>query len=66
MVLNYSTALYERTTAEKLANHYVEILEQVMENNKTQLKDIKLSHDFIPGEFDIFDEEGDFEFSGEG
>jgi amino acid adenylation domain-containing protein len=43
MILEYSTVLFERSTAEKMAQRYVEVLQQVVNNKDIRLKDIKIS-----------------------
>ncbi len=45
--LQYATALYNRTKGEKMAKHYIDILEQVLENPDIRLEDIKISHSLI-------------------
>ncbi|NIM10484.1 MAG: amino acid adenylation domain-containing protein [Candidatus Aminicenantes bacterium] len=42
--LSYSTKLFKRSTAEKMSQHYQEVLQQVLENRKVKLGDIHLSH----------------------
>jgi hypothetical protein len=44
MKLTYVTALFKRETVKEMAGHYIEILEQVVEDNSIKLKDIKISH----------------------
>jgi amino acid adenylation domain-containing protein len=44
MTLIYSTELFKKSTVEKIAKHYIEILEQVVMDTDTRLKDIKISH----------------------
>jgi amino acid adenylation domain-containing protein len=46
MVLRYSTELFSLATIEKMKNHYIEILSQVVENLDIKLDDISLSHDY--------------------
>jgi len=43
MSLTYATALFKHKTAEKMTQHYIEILRQVLENNNIKLRDIKVS-----------------------
>ncbi|NIM10482.1 MAG: amino acid adenylation domain-containing protein [Candidatus Aminicenantes bacterium] len=57
MILNYSTALFKRSTAEKMVDHYIEILQQVLENREIKLKDIRLSHKLSAAPVDINEEE---------
>ena len=47
MSFEYSTQIFKKTTIEKFARGYVEILEQVIKNRDIQLKEIKISHDFL-------------------
>lgn len=44
LTLAYSTALYKRATAEKMAGHYLDILRQVAGNYHIVLNDIQVSH----------------------
>jgi non-ribosomal peptide synthetase component F len=46
MMLTYSTTLFEKSTAETMVKHYLEILRQVTENNKLKLKEIKISREY--------------------
>jgi amino acid adenylation domain-containing protein len=63
MVLEYKTALFKRSTMEKYAKRYIEILEQVVENIDLQLKDISVSHELLALKTGVFaGEEGDFRF----
>ncbi|UCH93178.1 MAG: AMP-binding protein [Candidatus Aminicenantes bacterium] len=41
--VEYSTALFKRSTVEKITGYYLEILEQILENNEIKLKDIAIS-----------------------
>jgi non-ribosomal peptide synthetase component F len=43
--LEYAAALFKRTTIEKIARRYLEILEQVNRDRHIRLMDIQLSHD---------------------
>jgi hypothetical protein len=45
--LEYSTQLFNRSTIEDLAKHYIEILQQVVENRDIKLNEIKMSYDLI-------------------
>jgi acyl carrier protein len=47
MSLTYSTVLFKRTTAEKMAERFVEILEQVLKNSNIKLSEITISHDLL-------------------
>jgi bacitracin synthase 3 len=63
MKLRYSRLLFRESTCKQLANHYIEILEQVTENNEIKLKDIKVTHSLIKIKSNIRSEErGDFAF----
>jgi non-ribosomal peptide synthetase component F len=44
LLLNYPTALFKRTSAETIAGHYMEILEQIMANIEVNIRDISISH----------------------
>ncbi|MGD2090924.1 MAG: amino acid adenylation domain-containing protein [Candidatus Aminicenantes bacterium] len=44
ITLTYSTELFKKSTVEKIAKHYVQILEQVVKDADIRLKDIKISH----------------------
>jgi acyl carrier protein len=41
-ILEYSTALFKASTVEKMAQRYIDILEQVMENSTVKIKDIDI------------------------
>ncbi|UCH92160.1 MAG: amino acid adenylation domain-containing protein [Candidatus Aminicenantes bacterium] len=43
--LTYSTILFKRTTVEKMAARFIEVLQQVLENTNIKLKDIAITHD---------------------
>lgn len=47
MELNYSRALFKRSTIDKMKKHFIEILEQVLENPGITLKDITISHELL-------------------
>ncbi|MCP4158363.1 MAG: hypothetical protein GY757_62265, partial [bacterium] len=47
LVLKYLTALFKKSTIEKMANHYLEIVRQVVENEKTKIHELKISHDTV-------------------
>jgi hypothetical protein len=60
--VRYYTALYKRSTVEKMIEHYIEILKQVVENLEIKLKDIVISLDFLEVPSNILDEvKGEFE-----
>ncbi|UCH96447.1 MAG: hypothetical protein JSV88_06240, partial [Candidatus Aminicenantes bacterium] len=63
MTLEYATALFSQSSVEGMLKHYVEILEQVVENRDIKLEEIKISHDLIVPRADILKEDqDDFEF----
>ncbi|MCP4151779.1 MAG: AMP-binding protein, partial [bacterium] len=47
ILIRYSTALFEKSTIEKLKDSYSEILRQVMTNKNIKLEEIKISHQKI-------------------
>jgi acyl carrier protein len=47
MELEYSTTLFNQATAERIVNHYKEVLHQVLENKDIKLKDITLSSQLL-------------------
>ncbi|MCX6581121.1 MAG: amino acid adenylation domain-containing protein [Candidatus Aminicenantes bacterium] len=61
--LDYLVALFKKTTAEKIGNHFVEILEQCLGNTGIKIKDIVISLDLARGKIDMSAEEvANFEF----
>jgi amino acid adenylation domain-containing protein len=61
--MEYSTDLFRRETVEKIANHFIEIVNQVLENQQTRLEDITVSYELTDAETDIFTgEESEFTF----
>lgn len=63
MSFTYSTTLFKESSLERIANHYIEILRQVLENRDITLGDIDISHDLLALEMNIFqEEEGEFAF----
>jgi len=61
MTLEYSTELFKKSTVQKIAAHYQEILNQILQDKYVKLGDINISHDYIaakPGT--IQDDQGDF------
>jgi len=61
--LDYLAALFKKTTAEKIGNHFVEILEQCLGNTGITIKDIVISLDLARGKIDMSTEEvTNFEF----
>jgi tyrocidine synthetase-3 len=57
--LRYATTLFKRSSAEKIIDRFIEILEQIVENNKVQLKDIMLSHELVAADSTLLDEDED-------
>ena len=47
LTFRYSTQLFNRSTIERLLNHYNLILEQITNNFEIKLKDIVIAHDFL-------------------
>ncbi|MCP4151754.1 MAG: hypothetical protein GY757_28680, partial [bacterium] len=47
LLLEYSTELFKKETAEKLTQHFTEILRQILENSTIKINDIELSHDLL-------------------
>jgi amino acid adenylation domain-containing protein len=63
MLLGYLTALFKHSTIENMAKHYVEILEQCMENKNIKLKDISISLDLVTSKVELSQEDvSAFEF----
>ena len=63
MYLEYKTKLFKKSTIERIAKHYIEILEQLVENKDLKLKDIKLSTGAVEMKNDRYrQDEGDFDF----
>jgi len=66
MVLEYSTELFEESTARKMCKHYAEILEKVLENPDIKLEGIRVSYGLsavLPDVLDTLQDEGqDFRF----
>jgi len=61
MELQYSTQLYKEATARKMIDHYIEILDQLIEDRNIKLKDITISHELITAVTDTTrDEQDDF------
>jgi amino acid adenylation domain-containing protein len=59
----YATELFKPSAIEKFKKHYLEILEQVLENIDIILKDIKISHQLVTAETNpLQTEQGDFGF----
>jgi amino acid adenylation domain-containing protein len=62
MLLTYSTALFLKTTAKVLSQHYVEVMEQVMENPCIKIGEIRLSDLLVSAKTDIRQEDIVFGF----
>ncbi|UCH95995.1 MAG: hypothetical protein JSV88_03870, partial [Candidatus Aminicenantes bacterium] len=60
--LTYSNELYNKSTAEKIGRHYVQVLHQVVENREIKLEDIKISTPFSAARAKIHQEKAQFEF----
>jgi hypothetical protein len=59
--LGYSTEIYERSTVEKLAKRYVEILEQVVRDTGIKLKNIQVTQKLLTLQSNVLsNEDGDF------
>jgi amino acid adenylation domain-containing protein len=59
--LEYTTALFKRANAELILNHFVQVLEQAAEDKRIKLEEIKICHDFLIPQADIF-EKKEFNF----
>jgi amino acid adenylation domain-containing protein len=63
LALQYATALFKSSTAEKIIKHYVEILEKIVDNEQIKLKDIIISHDLLMANTEVYqDNQYEFEF----
>jgi hypothetical protein len=63
MSLVYSTALFKKSTVEKISKHFIEILDQVIGDKYIKLKDITISHGVLTLKPNILQEDqGDFNF----
>jgi acyl-CoA synthetase (AMP-forming)/AMP-acid ligase II/acyl carrier protein len=47
LVLEYSTALFKRSTVEEMINHYIEVLNQMVNSPDSPLREIRLSSDLL-------------------
>lgn len=61
-MLEYSTAIFKKTTAERILTHYIEILKQIIENVDIKLGDIILSHSLSEASSGILESGDDFLF----
>ncbi len=50
LTLGFSPQLFKKSTIEKMANHFIEILEQLPANKEIRLKDIKITHELSAAE----------------
>lgn len=63
LTFEYASAIFKGSTIEKMAGHFQEILEQVVENPEILLKDIIISHDFTQATVNILKtDNGEFVF----
>ncbi|MCK4258836.1 MAG: amino acid adenylation domain-containing protein [Halanaerobiales bacterium] len=62
LILEYSTALFKQSTVQKMAERYIEILEQIIENRNILLKDVNIAHKLISLKVNVIEDEGDFRF----
>jgi hypothetical protein len=53
----YSTALFKRSKIEKIAKHYIEIMEQIAADGHIELKDISISHELLKVKSKILQED---------
>ncbi|HLP49161.1 MAG TPA: condensation domain-containing protein, partial [Candidatus Kapabacteria bacterium] len=60
VLLRYSTQIFKPSTIEKIKKYYIEILEQVLDNNTIKLKDIVFSHDLLKSKSRIDNDDNDF------
>jgi len=54
--LEYSTRLFKGETILTMLEHYIEIVEQIVDNREICIKDIRLSHDFSPAQTTVLQE----------
>jgi acyl carrier protein len=63
MTLEYVTAFFKESTIREMAGHYLEILDQVVEDTNIKLRDINVSHDLLTGKSMLKEEDSlDYEF----
>lgn len=63
LLMEYSTRLFKRSTVENISKHFIEILEQVVENFDIELEKIKMSYDLVAMQSDaLMDDQSDFGF----
>ena len=47
ITLTYTTSLFKKATIKKMADHYIDIIKQAVEDNSIKLSGIKISHDLL-------------------
>ena len=63
MTLQYVTALFRESTTREMVGHYLEILDQVVEDMNIKLRDINVSHDLLVGKSMLKEEDSlDYDF----
>jgi hypothetical protein len=63
MMFKYSEELFKRSTIETMAEHYIEVVENVVNNCNMKLGDVSLSHDLLAARPAFFQEDREsFEF----
>ncbi len=62
MTLEFSTQLFKPSTMEKMADRYLEVVDQTTENPSIKLKDISVIRELMSPIPSIPDNEGDFDF----
>ena len=61
LFFKYSTALYRAATIERMVDHFIDIIRQVLDDPGQKLKDIRVSYDLMPIESHGFlEEDSDF------
>lgn len=62
-MLEYSTDIFKKSTAERVLNHYFEILNQIVNNDEIKIEDIYLTNTLSVASNKIIEDDGnDFEF----
>jgi phosphosulfolactate synthase (CoM biosynthesis protein A) len=59
IIFEYSTDLFKKSTVKKFARSYMEILEQVIENQNIKLNEINISLNLLPTQSTIIQEDND-------
>ncbi|MCU0286587.1 MAG: condensation domain-containing protein, partial [Acidobacteria bacterium] len=63
MLIDYSTALFHRTTIEGMVQHYKDILRQIIVDNDVRLRDIAISHGLVEADSGVVEKDQDeFDF----